>query len=209
MTMQYGCSNSFQAASPGRAACGLTSCLQGTIPIHPQGSLIEIRCALLKREVQGKHCCIFVACLVASKTEPRTFGLGFVLVFFLFIYLFFYLIILVPACWFLLSLLLEIQFLSPVFSWKILWMGGELIGLGYQRSQQIDSLTNHKQTFLCKMRQLLKGYQKMHFTNLTNVLASFCIAGGADCLGNLLHSPPKNAEASAQPIHTLRCTHRE
>lgn len=101
-------------------------------PSIPRGSLIEIRCALLKREVQGKHSCIFVPLLIASKIEPGTFGLGFVLV------IFFYLIIFVPACWFVLSLLLEIQFLSPVFSWKILWMGGKLIGLGYQRSQQTE-----------------------------------------------------------------------
>lgn len=53
----------------------------------PRGSLIEIRCALLKREVQGKHSCIFVPLLIASKIEPGTFGLGFVLViFFLFDY---------------------------------------------------------------------------------------------------------------------------
>lgn len=50
----------------------------------------------------------------------------------------------------------------------------------------------------------------MHFTNLTNVQDRFCIAGGADCLGNLLHSPPKNAETSANPYtHMFMCTHAE
>lgn len=47
----------------------------------------------------------------------------------------------------------------------------------------------------------------MHFTNITNVQASFCLAGGADCLGNLLHSPAKNADESAKPIHTCLCAH--
>lgn len=47
----------------------------------------------------------------------------------------------------------------------------------------------------------------MHFTNITNVQASFCLAGGADCLGNLLHSSPKNADESAKPIHTCLCAH--
>lgn len=50
----------------------------------------------------------------------------------------------------------------------------------------------------------------MHFTNITNVQASFCLAGGTDCLENLLHSPPKNAEASAKPIqHVLMCTYTQ
>lgn len=47
----------------------------------------------------------------------------------------------------------------------------------------------------------------MPFTNRTNVQASFCIAGGAGCLGNLPHSPPKNAEASVKPIHTCANVH--
>lgn len=163
MTMQYGCSNSFQAASPGRAACGLTSCLQGTIPIHPRGSLIEIRCALLKREVQGKHCCIFVACLVASKIEPRTFGLGFVLVFFLFIYLFIFDYF--GSC-------LLVSFVSSIrdsvfvscFLLENFVDGWRTNRLRIsEEPTDWQSLTNHKQTFLCKMRQLLKGYHKDAF----------------------------------------------
>lgn len=39
----------------------------------------------------------------------------------------------------------------------------------------------------------------MHFTNLTNVQASFCIAGRCRSLGNWLHSPPNATEASANP----------
>lgn len=41
---------------------------------------------------------------------------------------------------------------------------------------------------------------KMHFTNLTNVQDSFCIAGRCRPLRNWLHSSPKTTQASANPL---------
>lgn len=58
---------------------------------------------------------------------PETLRPAFVLlIFFNFIWLFSFL---------LRVFLLDIQVLSILFLWKILWMGRELIGLGYQRNQ--------------------------------------------------------------------------
>lgn len=62
--------------------------------------------------------------------EPETFGQDFALL------ISFWLLLVVGGfslfCFFSIR---NSVLVSPAFSWKILWMNGELIGLGYQRSQ--------------------------------------------------------------------------
>lgn len=112
----------FRLLLQGVLPCWLTSCLQGTIPVHPLGAPV-MRYALFKMEVQGEkkkqrkqlYC---KPLLMAYKVEPETFGLGFVLLIF-FIWLFSYLLAFGVFLLLLFFFQLDIQVLSILLLWKI------------------------------------------------------------------------------------------